>query len=355
MNTPTINSFDSWTRLREVWLGDVYPVEWYEDLDPEIRDVFQTITEWTKEDLNKIESKLINDFGITVQRPRYHRIEDYIDPRFDDIKVLIKPEITPRDYYVVIGNNFYVANGRHHNPSWRHALDHYRTDNRIQIINHKLKITFSGAFTVRVGRDIFVDNVTSENSDPELSCSRRQYFDDHVVPMFPDYRMHYLDNGGHIDACFAVLRPGQLIANRYFEDYDRTFPGWQRIMLSDPTFHNHQRYKDGFSYNGKFWLPADRVHKTLAHKQVAAFNDHVVKYAMDWVGNYSETYFEVNCLVIDEKNVMFLGENEPVFRYLETLGITAHSMPFRCRTFWDGGMHCLTLDIRRDGGMAEYL
>ena len=30
--SPLVNSFDSWLRLREVVLGDVYPIEWYEHL-----------------------------------------------------------------------------------------------------------------------------------------------------------------------------------------------------------------------------------------------------------------------------------------------------------------------------------
>jgi glycine amidinotransferase len=97
--------------------------------------------------------------------------------------------------------------------------------------------------------------------------------------------------------------------------------------------------------NGKWWLPGVT--------ESAKFNDHVIKHAQDWVGDYTETYFEVNCLVIDEKNILMLGENEAVFRELERHGITAHSLPFRTRTFWDGGLHCITLDIRRQDTMID--
>jgi len=31
----------------------------------------------------------------------------------------------------------------------------------------------------------------------------------------------------------------------------------------------------------------------------------------------------------------------------------AHSLPFRTRTFWDGGLHCITLDIRRNDDMID--
>jgi hypothetical protein len=31
---PTINNHNSWDTLEEVWLGDVYPAEWYDHLEP---------------------------------------------------------------------------------------------------------------------------------------------------------------------------------------------------------------------------------------------------------------------------------------------------------------------------------
>jgi hypothetical protein len=34
--------------------------------------------------------------------------------------------------------------------------------------------------------------------------------------------------------------------------------------------------------------------------------------------------------------------------FLESIGITMHFFDFRTRSFWDGGWHCLTLDIQRD-------
>ena len=99
----------------------------------------------------------------------------------------------------------------------------------------------------------------------------------------------------------------------------------------------------------------DEIHNVIGAGSASGSMDaaNIIKPALDWVGNYTETYFEVNCLVIDEKNVLMLGENDRVFRALERHGITAHSLPFRTRTFWDGGLHCLTLDIRRQDNMID--
>ena len=85
MKLPRINSHNSWSQLEEVWLGDVYPVEWYEHLDPEIRDVFQRITETTQEDLSIIQRKL-ESFGVTVQRPQYTNIDYFVTTESGNLK-----------------------------------------------------------------------------------------------------------------------------------------------------------------------------------------------------------------------------------------------------------------------------
>lgn len=340
-----VNSFDSWTRLREVMLGDVYPIEWYEHLPSEVRDVFQQITEWTQEDLAKIERKLVDDFGITVQRPVYHDISQYLGFNGQ----LQKPEITPRDYFLVLGNVFWMPQFKQRTPAWQHVYKRY--ENHVRV--HQFPLQFTGANTVRVGHDLFVDCVITPDFDSRLGLTfdqRQEYFYKMIVPELPDWRCHYLDNGGHVDACLSVLRPGLILANNYFPHYDQSFPGWERIMLSTPEFFDHGRLSvdPRFHANARWHLPGKG-------DIPRSFHEHVIQYAQDWIGNYTETFFEVNCLVIDEHNVMVLGMNEPVFRHLETLGITVHPMDFRCRTFWDGGMHCLTVDVRRDGSMATYL
>ena len=59
-------------------------------------------------------------------------------------------------------------------------------------------------------------------------------------------------------------------------------------------------------------------------------------------------------MVIDEKNVVCNGYNEIAFEAFERHGITPHIINFRHRYFWDGGLHCITLDIDREGTMRDY-
>ena len=39
---------------------------------------------------------------------------------------------------------------------------------------------------------------------------------------------------------------------------------------------------------------------------------------------------------------------------IEQEGITCHVVPWRTRGFWDGGIHCITLDVRRRGELTDY-
>ena len=339
MTLPRINSFTNWGRLEEVWLGDCYPAHFYDHLESEVRDVFYAITQNTQEDLAVIQRKL-EEHGVQVRRPRYDRIEDFLMPQGHPTSAgqLCKPMITPRDHFLVFGNTLFGATWDHR--AWADAVADYVKDLGSRIVdrpNIPGAGHINGANTVRVGRDFYLDSYWhNEHVDVE-----------YIQKTFKDYRLHMLNNGGHVDGCFAVLKPGLLLTSEYFDDYDRTFPGWEKININQPEFLRHKKKssRTGPWHNGKWWLPGV--------SNSAKFNDHVIKHAQDWVGDYTETYFELNCLVIDEKNVLMVGENEGVFRALEQHGITAHPMPFRTRTFWDGGLHCLTLDIRRNDSRVD--
>jgi len=325
-NLPTINSHNSWSRLEEVWLGDVYPASWYDHLDSQIRDVFIELTEITQQDLNSIQT-ILEQFQITVRRPRYDHIDDYVDHN----NQLVKPQICPRDHFVVIGNTLIGHEWQW--PAWQYLVPEYTVNHRSSVVN-SYNPCINGANVVRVGRDIIID---------------QDVLDYTYNNEFPDYRVQVVNNGGHMDGCFAILKPGLILANHYYEDYDRTFPGWEIIYLDNPTYGAAPStgYQQPYPvYNGKFW------DTTVGTNRM--FNDHVVQHALDWVGDYRETYFELNCLVIDEYNVVMLAENHQLAQQLAQHNITVHWVPFRSRSFWDGAMHCLTVDIRRQSKIEDF-
>ena len=329
-----INSHNNWSPLKEVWLGDVYPTSWYDHLESEVRDCFHEITDKTKEDLTIIQNKLL-ELGVNVCRPTYEKIDDYVGA--DDS--LVKPEICPRDYYVTIGNELYASWGDKVSP-WQEHLTKYTDHNSssVQKILTSRQLFLNGANTVRVGKDLYFDVIDIDKREQTIKL-----FQEKFAPLFEQYRIHLLANGGHCDGCFTVLKPGLILASTYFTDYANTFPDWELINLSRPEFKSH---RPPSGHNGKWWLSGMENKKS--------FNSYVIDHAKNWIGEYTETFFELNCLVVDEKNVLMLGENEKLFTLLQKHGITVHSVPFRTRTFWDGGLHCLTVDIRRESSMEDY-
>jgi len=372
MNLPLINSHNGWSKLEEVWLGDVYPDNFFDHLPTQISDSFAKINEITREDLQVIVKKL-QSLDVNVVRPQYNSI----DNQLDRTEQLIKPDITPRDHGFVYGNDFYISYGWDRRDAWRHALDQYEADSNSNIKEYKCKWKYkqnnnkienelkqelginnippelidaieqlSGANTVRYGIDLLFDYnwIDSLTQDSETTNSIIKPL---LEKLFPNSRIHLVSNGGHVDGCFSIAKPGHLLTSTYFEDYNYYFPQWQCININEPEFSNQSTKSPFFQKNSRFWMEEMTFPKS--------FNDHVLQYAQDWIGEPCETIFEVNSLVVDEKNILVLGENESVFRALENIGFNVHSVPFRARTFWDGGLHCLTLDIRRQSQFKKYV
>lgn len=327
MSLPIINSHNSWSQLEEVWLGDVYPPSWYDHLAPEVRDVFRELTYKTQEDLTTIQ-RTLESLGVVVRRPVYERIEQYINPANNQLK---KPVICPRDYCVVIDNRLYIDPYNITEP-FNDTLEFYKSQSDCKVLpNVSPRNEVNGANVVRMGRDIVIDT----------------YFRDwKYQDEWPEYRVHLVNNGGHLDGCFAIMRPGLLLANDYFDDYDTLFPGWEKITLENPTYWDPIGSRPFPMHNGKFWQSTETENRM--------FNQHVIDHALDWVGLYTETYFELNCLVVNESTVVMLGRNPGLEKELNDRGINVVWVPMRARSFWDGGMHCLTLDIRRQSQIEDY-
>jgi len=136
------------------------------------------------------------------------------------------------------------------------------------------------------------------------------------------------------------------MTTRYWNEYTNFWPGWEVINILEPEFADHRLRGSPGASNGRWYVPDLHL--------PAGFNQHVIDFASDWVGDYRETFFEVNCLMLDSNNIMVLGRNTAARHQLEQRGLRVHEMPFRCRTFWDGGLHCLTLDVRRQGTCVDY-
>jgi len=357
-----INAYNGWDPLTEVWLGDCWPPEFFQYLNRPVQENFQKIAEMTREDLGKIQ-KFLEDRGITVRRPV---IDTDYRKYLASNNALVKPPICPRDFGAVIGKTLYIRdeefysfNGWGTKSTWQPWIDHYRSQGQQVVDTGQGRI--SSAHIVRLGKDLiwdgcypsaYFDGRLDRRSKIEMRYSKHREFLDLVAPeLAKSHRIHYCNNGGHADGCLSTLRPGLLVGTKYWPLYEETFPGWEKIMLTNrPEWHNH-KWGNYFVANQmayKWHVPdfSDDVSMT--------FNRYIESYAKSWIGNYRETYYEVNMLVLDKSNVLCIGEHPGLFKELEARGITPHVVPFRTRSFWDGGLHCITLDISRTGDCEDY-
>jgi len=316
-----INSNFGFTSLKEIWLGDCYPESYYDHLPNEIADPFRQITQWTKEDTGRLQ-RFLESYGITVRRPQFTKIENYLDSRDN----LVKPPITPRDHYLVLGNTLYSLHNQLKNDPWLHWLEYYRTQKYdVQEPKDQPINCVCPPSVVRIGRDLFIDKGAHEHMWGFV-CQW-------MVGAANEYRVNICDTTGHSDSVFCPVMPGVIVTSHYKTDYSQSFPDWEIFHLPK-NLHNFNNPKDWSTYDSK--IDSNK-----------AFSDHIIKNASNWVGTFSETVAEVNMLVIDEKNIVAMKDYPPLTEWLYQRGITVHFFDFKTRSFWDGGWHCLTLDIHR--------
>lgn len=328
-----VNSHCGFQPLEEVWLGDVYPQNYYDHLPSAVRDAFYTITDWTKEDLGKIEKKL-QELGVNVVRPVYNSIDDCVD----DNGNLLKPVIASRDDTLALGNTLYHLRNKFKIDPWRQALDRYiASGSTVHEISDGAWACVSPPCMVRIGQDLYLDWIYHKHVFGIIS--------EPLVELAKDYRVHVSMIDGHSDCVFCPVHEGLILTTHYKDSYNKTFPGWEIYSLSDPCHKKPLNMGTGFH---QWHIPDTKIG---ANKEFAT---HIQTKAQDWVGSFRETVFDVNLLIVDEKNILSVGEDEELFEFLAKRGITVHPFEFRCRNFWDGGMHCLTNDIRRRGERPDF-
>ena len=313
-----VNSYTGFDRLREVWLGNCYPAEFYSDHEPAVREAFEHITEITQEDLAYIE-RVLEQLGVTVRRP------EFSDCKEDDTNshgALIKPPMMPRDDNLALGKQFYHLRNRYRVDPWQSHLPE-----SIETVTPELEC-LQPPSVVRCGRDLYVDY----NSHQHIWGMVGSTF----VDWARDYRVHVIETGGHSDGVFCPVAPGIIVASCWMEEYSHTFPGWEVFQL--PREH--------VAHFGKWWVDDDTARNNR-------FADHINQFAIDWIGDFTETQFSVNMLVVDHKTVISVNENRELNDFLDQRGINVIIAPFRAKSFWDGGLHCLTVDVVRDGDKRD--
>lgn len=378
----TWNVHQHWDPLKVCIVGRSYPPEFYSWIKkPHVRSLFERIAIETEEDYQNIIKKL-ESFGVEILRPDLHT-DTFVNGKF------VPPPMTPRDYTVMVGDKFYSSLDyfqdnfsyfyrRVKDPQWpdcKKLKDFYKLPKKIQeecvnvhkmnnyvLFNKPVRTTafdriferiklqgnsvieilhpdINGAMITRIGKDLYFGTLEyNEPIDDKINV---------VNSMFTETRNHVINTGGHSDGTYCPVCPGLIISLRDVPCYADTYPGWEVVYLPEQSWGKIKDFVALKQKNhGKWWIPG--------FEQDQSVIDLVETWLGHWTGYVEETVFDVNMLIIDHKNVMVFNYNKQVFDALERYGITPHIVPFRHRYFWDGGIHCVTSDLHREGTMQDY-
>ena len=332
----TYSVYQHWDPLRVCVVGRSYPPEFYSWITvPHVRKLFEKIAIETEEDYQNIIKKL-ESFRVEVLRPVV--FSDRIHYLMPDDSRYIAPPMTPRDHSIMIGNVFFETLT---SPRWQtgyeHIIEHVKKQGNAVKKNHISAAP--GAYITRLGQDLYFGTETYNQDQIK--------YREQINAEFTTTRNHIVNTGGHSDSTYCPVAPGLIISLRDIPTYADTFPGWEVVYLPDQSWDKVQPFLKLKQKNrGKWWIPG------FEHDQDVI--DTVEQWLGHWTGYVEETVFDVNMLIIDPKNVIVFSYNKQVFDALERYGITPHVVPFRHRYFWDGGIHCVTSDLHREGAMQDY-
>jgi len=338
-----INSYTSWQPLEEVIVGRAYSPDYFDFIeDSQVRNQLQQILSETEEDLDNLQ-KTIETYGARVRRPNLPDIHQFQQQQTTQGGAPLPP-LTPRDWQISLGQKLLRVLPMQ-------ELDEICAEYADQVINPHgdswdpdcILNQASASCIVRVGRDVFFDN--SDYLKPEQT----QWIVDNCLG--PEYRIHVAITDGHGDAVFAILKPGVILSSKHDAHLHLAtdFPGWEVLKIWDSSIWAAMEV-------GKFkYEQSPGAWYVQGQTPTAEFTDFVNTYLNKWTGFVAETVFDVNCLVLDEENVIFSAYNRDVFDFCKKHRINPIISELRHSYFWDGGVSCCTQDLTRKGGLESYL
>ncbi len=356
MQESPVKIFSEFQKLEEIIVGSAHPKDaFYFSNDPELKGGLETILGETEEDLGEL-VKLLEGMDVTVKRPK-HLFELGKENRVNTIDLGVfdftfpNHPLMPRDTVLILNNKIiqtYTKSENRFFENWHYYdlfLDYFERgadwismpepyiENNPPTYSEleNQKILFHAANVIKCGRDLFFSQPSfGEYSKKGKGTEIGLEWIKRVVG--PEYRLNPAPCAGHIDGKIALIKPGVLIA-------------WDQSHIPDKLKPWHQIFVDtGSPFPEHF----NKIKKKRFYK------DFVQEWLSEWIGYVDETVFDVNMLSVSEKVVITNGYNKKVFDELKKHGVEAVPWNFRHQYFWDGAIHCVTLDVRRKGECEDY-
>lgn len=377
------NIWNKWDPLEVCMLGNNYAPEFFSGIDDKVADPLKRICEETLEDLRGFKETL-EDFGVHVIQPEMDSKERFLEHMesgwTEAQKSYPRGPLQPRDAQLVLGNSAYITRNDH--PAIGKCLQEYApvtdlTKDNWMPRSHYEKIagsdypSYEDYIANRNTKSYFEDIVWEEiqnfkyphyiNSATAMMLGNRLAIgvgDDQelltkdeileTLPSAVDFEIVHGSIQGHSDGNYHPLKPGAILSLFDVQSYRETYPGWDVEYLEECSWHQVDGWWKLKQNNaGKWWLAGEEDN--------SEFTKFVETWLQDWVGYVEESVFDLNVLMLDEHHCcVSQNNNKQVNDFLRKHNIEPVYVPFRHRFFWDGGLHCITLDLYRKGTQKDY-
>lgn len=331
-------AYTEFQKLKKVMVGRALPSELVtrsivgNKLTPTTKRLLTYLLDETEEDYQNL-INICQKFGSEVVRPQY-----------TDKDYMLHYLMNPRDEMIVLDRFLILTIG---GGNFTKPLS--------EDVNHiKRSKSLAGLMPpsiVRLGKDIILDDQPDQHSNTKHSAEALKKW---LQPI--GYKVHFTQTHNfqfkgrisHSDSCFSIQKPGVILTSEDARSYTETFfKGWDAFQVTYPQdkVKNWIRFKD----DTKAYLFEDNKYID------PAWNKLLTTWLSDWVGYAKETLFDVNVLSLDENHVIVSNYNKEVFNFFKKHKIEPIISPWRHRYFWDGGIHCITCDLEREGNCEQYL
>jgi hypothetical protein len=253
----------------------------------QVADGLKKVMQETGEDLDDLVN-VLQKFGVECYRPVAERLDQ-------------RPPISPRDYFVALGETLIVGKVV---AGYKEILKQIDRKNISWYHNDDI----SSANMIRCGDHIHWDiskyvSVGTENK---------------IMSWLQDmgYKVHVTRYGWHMDGVYSILKPGVMVATRYLPELESIYRGWNI-----------------------FYPRANKTQNPIRH---------------EWGGDHTETNFDVNLLSVDEEHCILPTNHTALLKFLEDNKINPIVCKLRHKEFWDNGLHCMTQDLYREGNLENY-
>lgn len=339
MNKVKISTHTPFQPLEAVLVGQGVSDDFFDWInDDTIKSPLKKIVEETREDLEGIKD-VCKKFGAEVYQTTPLSPDVAL---FKNKQAIPVPPIQPRDVHLTLNDKVYCTSTQ---QVWSYIYDIVEESCIVNLFEltykdgrqYKSGDTINGASSYKVGNRIIIPNIV----DKDMREFSMTFFKE------KGYEVIETHDPGHSDALMSVLKPGVIVSLVDAINYKKSFPGWDVCTVIDQGWNKVEGWTT-FKHRsrGRWWIPGEESNDYL--------REFVDTWLNNWVGYVEETVFDVNMFSLSEEFVMVNNYNKQVFDFLKKHKIEPIICPFRHRYFWDGGLHCLTLDLKRKGDLLNY-